>query len=781
MSGTQGVVSGNGQKAKHKAHNSKYKAHNSKRTAQNAIIEVSKIKFYQWIWILCLLGFTSTATAQEIVQNDLRAIYQLSIERAPDPILLDGQLNEQAWKQAQAASDFWVKFPRDDIKAERKTEVRATFDDKFLYISAVCYDTSFYVVQTLKRDSRFYEGDGFAVILDPVNQRANGFLFGVSPMNVQSEDLISATAFGELNFSWDNKWFSEVSRLPDRWIVEMAIPFKTLRFESDNNTWGINFFRNDLKTNQIHSWVQIPVNFEPTDIGYTGALIWNEVPKKTGTNISVIPYVTGSLYRDNDVTPPDNDNKFDGGLDAKVAITSSLNLDLTVNPDFSQIDVDVQQTNLTRFNLQFPERRPFFLENSDLFANFGTPPARPIFTRSIGLDENALPIPILYGARLSGNLTNDLRIGLMNLQTRSTDESHGQNYSIISFNQNILKRSVIKGYLTNRQTYKSGEGFDKNDYGRNAGLELNFRNVSGTWNPWVALHLSSKPGVQNSTFRNAGVSYSGRNLSYFIDYIGIDTDYYADMGFIPRLENYDAKNDTTIRMGFEHFYQNLGYTIRPKGGKINAHDFSVNTLLIFNPDWTLNERNSALEYIAQFRNTSELQARLENSDVRLLFSTRFTDGEPLPPGTYKYSNILAGYKTDARKAFAIETELQGGQFYNGHLYRYLFGVIYRRQPWGNFSVSVEQNNIRLPDPYGEENLLLINQRTEINFSNKIFWTTFLQYNTQQNNFNINSRLQWRYKNMSDFFLVYSDNYYSDPFMKNKNRGIVFKVNYWLTL
>lgn len=738
------------------------------------------MKRYLYI-ILSLLLFGQWGKAQS-AGKDMQDAYQLGLSRATGEMLVDGALTEDVWRNADTATDFWQKFPQDGLPAGRQTVVRMAYDDRFLYISAECYDTNYYVVQTLKRDSRFFEGDAFGLVLDPVNRRSNGFLFGVSPMNVQSEDLISASQFGDLNFSWDNKWFSAVQRHDDRWVVEMAIPFKTLRFEAGKDTWGINFFRYDLKRNEVSSWTEMPVNFDVQDLGYTGALHWDRSPAKPGANVSLIPYLSGSLYRNNEVEDPADETRFDGGFDAKVALTSSLNLDLTVNPDFSQIDVDIQQTNLTRFSLQFPERRPFFLENADLFADFGTPPARPIFTRSIGLDENALPIRILYGARLSGNIGNNSRIGLLNLQTRATDDRDAHNYSILSFNQSVLKRSLIKGYVTNRQAYLPGEGFNGNDYGRNAGLEFNYRNLSGTWNPWVAIHVSDKSGVGTSTFRNAGVRYSGRNLSYFIDYIGIGTNYYADMGFIPRLENYDAARDTVIRLGFEHIFNRLGYTIRPQGdGAFIAHEFTTSSRFIFNPDWTLNERRSTLDYSALFRNTGEFSFSVENYDNRLLFASRFTEGPPLPPARYEYTQFIAGYKSDARKAFALEAEMQGGQFYNGKLFRYLAGIIYRAQPWGNFSIAFEQNDLRLPEPYGDNKLSLINQRTEINFSNQLFWTTFLQYNTQRNNFNVNSRLQWRYQPMSDFFLVYTDNYFSDPFLQHKNRAIVFKWNYWLTL
>lgn len=748
-------------------------------------IAMSAVEHHGGRLLLALLAFLllPVRTGAQDAGTDPQETNRIRIQRASSPIVLDGLLGEAAWEEADVATDFWQKFPADGVPAPRKTEVRMTYDDRFLYLVAVCYDNGDYIVQTLKRDSRFFDGDAFGLVLDPVNRRTNGFLFGVSPYNVQSEDLLSQDSFGGLNFSWDNRWYSEVTQFDDRWIVEMAIPFKTLRFETGIETWGVNFFRNDIKNNAYHSWTPMPVNFRLTDLGYTGAMDWDRPPEKTGTNISLIPYVRTSHYTDKEVSPAEGATEFEAGLDAKLAVTSSLNLDLTVNPDFSQVDVDIQQTNLTRFSLRFPERRPFFLENNDLFTNYGTPPARPIFTRRMGLDENAQPVPILYGARLSGNLGKRLRIGLLNLQTRAEETRNGQNYTIATFNQSILKRSLIKGYVTNRQAFVKEAGFDYGDYGRNAGLEFNYLNLSGTWNVFGGIHLSDKPEFGLGSFRNLAVQHSGRNLSFFVDYFGIDNDYYADIGFIPRLDNYDAANDTIVHLGYEHLYSQVGYTWRPRGEHaVVAHGFNLRNRQDWLIDWEFNERSSSVDYEVQFRNTSEIGFSFEDNDTRLLFATAFTDGEPLPPGKYLYRNVSMAYESDERKALAFEGELQLGDFYNGSLNRYSAGLTYREQPWGNFSLTVEQNFLRLPEPFGSADLTLINQRSEVNFSNRIFWTTFLQYNTQADNFNINSRLQWRFAPMSDLFIVYSDNYLSSPFLQvNRNRGIVLKLNYWLTL
>ena len=167
--------------------------------------------------------------------------------------------------------------------------------------------------------------------------------------------------------------------------------------------------------------------------------------------------------------------------------------------------------------------------------------------------------------------------------------------------------------------------------------------------------------------------------------------------------------------------------------------------------------------------------------VHLLYATAFTDYDPLPKGNYHFGNYHINYQSDQRKKFIFNGGIRLGTFYNGKIQQYIAGIRFRAQPWGNFGVDFEQNDLKFPDPYGKASLFLIAPRIEINFNNSIFWTTFIQYNTQNDNININSRFQWRYKPMSDLFVVYTDNYFSDPFLKNRNRALVFKLNYWLNL
>jgi Domain of unknown function (DUF5916)/Carbohydrate family 9 binding domain-like len=725
--------------------------------------------------------------------------FQIKIKQAIEPIKIDGFIDELSWKNADVAKDFWQKFPKDNLKAIRQTEVRATYDEKFIYFAAICYDTSQYVIQTLKRDTRFFESDGFCVFLDPVNKRSNGFLFGVSPLNVQTEDLIAANT-EDLTFSWDNKWFSATKNYPDHWTVEIAIPLKTLRYDSKNTNWGVNFLRNDMKNFHINAWTHVPVQFLGIDLGYTGALIWDKAPGKQSLNASIIPYVSGSAVSNNEANEPTSTN-LKGGLDAKISLTPALNLDLTINPNFSQIEVDQQVTNLTRFKLFFPERRTFFLENDDIFSSYGAPPYRPFYSRTIGLDKNGQVIPIIGGIRLSGNLNKKLRIGIMNMQTQEIDTAlasikktavnPAQNFTALTFNQRIWSRSSIKGYVLNKQSFMSDAEKKHNPlehYGRNAGVELLLSDLSGKYILWGGHHLSMKPSLKDkNSFSQLSFNYAGKSLSFFLDMTNFEKNYYADMGFISRLESYAIKGkeysdgDTTIRAGFKQVYNSIDYNFRPDKSKINSHLFGFETYFATNPDGKIGEYNNRIRYFLNFRNTSSLKFRIDPQLIRLVNYTPLPTNKPLAPGSYNFIQYNIQYNSDARKKFAFSTNYLVGGFYNGSIQQYKFGVVFRQQPWGNFSINFEENKLKFPADYGNVILKLISPKTEINFSNKMFWTTFVQYNTQRNNLNINSRFQWRYSPMSDLFLVYTDNYFVDPNLKSRSRALVFKLNYWLSI
>jgi hypothetical protein len=723
--------------------------------------------------LICLLTIAQT-------KANLHHEFQQTIQPTKGPIKLDGILDESAWNTVQAVSQFYKKFPNDIGPPKKQTEVKYLYDEKNLYFAFKVYDSGTAIIKSLKRDIGHDGNDGVAIVLDPLNQRTNGFYFVVSALNVQSEDQLTGTTDDGPSFSWDAKWFSMTKDYGNYWIAEIAIPLKSIRYSSDNQNWGVNFVRIDAKNFEYSTWTRVGPNFRSYDLGYTGLMKWPTNPPASNNNVILLPYLTGGISEDKSNSKTERTANV--GFDAKIALNSSLNLDLTVNPDFSQVEVDNQVTNLTRFSIFLPERRAFFLENADLFAGFGIPPIRPFYSRTIGLDKEGNKIPILFGARLSGNLSPDVRIGAMNMQTGRKGDYAPENFSAFTWQKRVLKRSLIKAYFLNRENFISVEEEKKNPldkYGRNAGVTFEYSNPTGSFGYWANYNQSMKPTIKDlNNYAEAGLSYNGRNFGFVVDLANVDKNYYTDLGFVQRISNYDAERDTTIRIGFKHIFSEISYTLMPAKGKVGKMELKAQNYVVFNPDNSFNEVESSMELETNFKNASNLSLDISNNITNLLFPTSFTDGTPLPAKQYQYGQFRMSYVSDIRKLFGWVSEISVGQFYNGQLQSFGLGINWRNQPHLNLRINAQLNQIQLPGTYGSTRLVLIAPRIEYNFNTQLFWTTFIQYNTQSNNFNINSRLQYRYKPMSDFFLVYTDNYFTDPLFKSKNRALVFKISYW---
>lgn len=747
---------------------------------------------------LCLTGFLFCLFLPAWSQES----YALSIRKSPSPIRLDGLLDEEAWQQANVAKDFFQNFPFDTSFSVMKTEAMVCFDDQFLYIGAKVYQKrEDYIVSSLKRDFEGGTSDEFNVNIDPFNDKLNGFHFAVSPYNVQREGLIDNGA--NVNSDWDNKWYSQVSNGDDFWTLEMAIPFKTLRYKNNSagNTWRINFMRVALKENELSNWVPVPRQFDGVNLAFTGDLIWTEAPPQPGLNISLIPYITGRLERDFEFELPAEFSP-NGGADAKIALTPSLNLDLTINPDFSQVDVDRQITNLSRFELFFPERRQFFLENQDLFSMFGFPNSRPFFSRRIGLASGivkktntsgqivevprSLNVPILAGARLSGKLNPNWRIGLLNMTTGRVDDLNldPANYSVGVLQRKIFERSTIGAVFVNKENFAQqadgGYRHDANGYNRVAGLEYNLWSKDNKWEAELFYHRSFSAG-DNKDAQAAALflGYNTRKWRLFLPVQYIGSGHRADMGFVPR-------------PGFLATSPGFNYAMFPKrpevSKKIVQYGVGMDNDIIFNqPDYRLADRRHGLYAYMDFQGQSSIWAELSSEYIYLYFPFDPTNsgGKELPEGSdYTFNQIEAGFNSDQRSKFFFNVEVSGGEYFNGEILQAEGALNYRLQPIGIFALSFTYTDIALPDGYNSARFWLIGPQAELAFSRSLFFSAFLQYNTQANNVNINSRLQWRFRPVSDLFLVYTDNYLSDGFFMGprvKNRALVLKVTYWLNL
>ena len=719
------------------------------------------------------------------------------IQKTNASIRIDGILDEPVWGELDVAQNFNQYFPNDSTIANSQTEIRLTYDDQFLYFSAKMYNQSEdrdYVVSSFRRDYSGNQIDGISLLFDTFQDKTNAFQFGVNSYGVQREGLISG-GFGGTSWSWDNKWYAEAKQYPGYWVAEGAIPFKSLRFKEGKDQWNINFYRLDSEEGERSTWNKVPRNYSINSLAFMGILQWDQSLEKPGTNVSLIPYMATEVNRDyENVNQNKPDSKVNFGGDAKLAIGSGLNLDLTVNPDFSQVEVDRQVTNLDRFELFFPERRQFFLENADLFANFGHPYyAKTFFSRRIGIVNDTIndqlrPNKILYGARLSGKLDNNWRIGLLNMQTEAIEDINlpSFNYSVAAIQRKVFTRSNIGAIFTNKQSFDSptdNPDFDPHHYNRVLGFDYNLATAD---NKWIGKTMYQRSWDSDSTdaqeYAHAlWISYRGRDWQVDWAHTLVGEGYNAEVGFVPRnglfrIENVVARN----------FY--------PRSGIINIHQ----TQLYLETLWGETESTGedvksdqimAIDENIQFQNTAKLDFSLKRQYTYLLnsFDPTNTSGQELPTDSeYTYHFIRIKYTSDLRKTLSYSLTGQIGEYFNGKRYRIGGDIGYRIQPFAAFNLNFNYNKLVMPTPYNSADLVLIGSRIDLTMTRKLFLTSFLQYNTQGENFNINTRLQWRFKPVSDLFIVYTDNYATmdsqqEFALQEKNRALVIKLTYWLNL
>jgi hypothetical protein len=713
------------------------------------------------------------------------------LKQTQEAISIDGVLNEAVWQNTPKTSRFWQQFPYDTALAITKTEVMMTYDSKNIYVAAICYDTfpGEHIVTSLKRDFTFSANDAFAIYIDPFNDKINGFSFAVNPYGAQFEGLLQNGGSFGVSTDWDNKWFSETTRHKGYWVAEFKIPFKTIRYKKEIATWGVNFSRNNQKINERSTWSFVPRNFGISSLAYTGKLVWDKTPPKAGLNISLIPYAITS-FNENYTAGNGGLQTADAGFDAKVSVTPSLNLDLTVNPDFSQVDVDRQVTNLTRFSLFFPERRQFFIENSDLFSRFGFSKIRPFFSRRIGL-SNGRNIPIIAGARLSGKLNKNWRIGAMNIQTGAFDKEgatfNPENFTVAAVQRQVFTRSNIGAIVVNKQNL-GGKDSTAQPFNRVVGIDYDLASADNKWQGKFFFHHSFSPNQPTNAYAHASwIRYSTPEwfLMWNHEYVG--DKYNAEVGFVPRQSVYDGVRMINVPMTYWRTEPEITRAFYPKNSPIYTVKVGVYFSAYADSSFRVNDVATVPYVQLSFLNTAEFSVKYVNNFTYLYFpiDVTSTGNTPLPVGGYNYGNTEVAFSSNRRKLFNFYTFVSGGRFFNGRRISYGGAINYRVQPWANFSLDYRTDEIDLPQPYGYTNLTLIGPKLEFTFSRSVFFTTFIQYNTQIDNVNINTRLQWRFAPMSDLFIVWGDNYLPSPndrFLPDfriRNRALVAKLVYWL--
>ena len=719
---------------------------------------------FNHIFTICLICFSLDLSAQSLTPN--RDSYQLRAIRVEQPVEIDGALDEEIWSLSQRAKDFYRVLPIDTGFASAQTEVMVAFDETQLYMALICHDTTQgkRPVESLRRDFSFGLNDNFLAFIDTYNDQTNGFSFGISAAGAQWEGLQANGGFVSLD--WDCKWRSAIVNHPDKWVAEFAIPFRSIRYQEGVKEWGINFSRLDLKQNEKSSWAPVPRQFQTANLAYTGTLVFEEAPPKLGTRFSLIPYVSGAISRDFEDSDSQTEFSTDAGFDAKVTLSTSMNLDLTVNADFSQVEVDRQVTNLDRFELFFPERRQFFLENSDLFASLGSEEIRPFFSRRIGLNS-----PVRAGARLSGKIGQDWRLGLMNIQTGSEGSLSANNFSVAVLQKKILSRSNVGVFFVNRQrtTDINDSTYTGSAFNRVAGIDFNLASADNRWTGKFFYHQAFTPeGLSNDLALSAQAEYATQawQVSYGQAYVGAG--YQAEVGFVRR-------------RGFHRLNPAAQYRFYPPNSRLANHGPTVEMTQFFNTDFDQTDREIELGYTFNWLNRSSFTIEGEDGFVKLQapFDPTNTGRDTLATGSeYTWKEIAVIYNSDARKLFNYELETRYGGFFNGDRWSIGGAINYRVQPYGSLALVASYNKLSFPDPFEDVDLVLIGPRLDITFTDKLFLTTFLQYNDQIDNVNVNVRFQWRYAPVSDLFVVYTDNSFPNQW-QTKNRALVAKVSYWL--
>lgn len=702
-----------------------------------------------------------------------------------DNITVDGILNESEWTLADEGFDFIQFFPTDSVPANNQTRFKILYSDSFLYIGATAYaENNEFVVSSLKRDFSGTSNDNITFILDTFNDETNGYFFGVTPYGVKRDGLISLGGGSRngFNLNWDSKWQADAKIYENHYTVELAIPLNSLRFIEGQTSWRFRPYRWNIQNNEQSTWVKVPQNLLLATLAYTGEIRFEKPLGKSKKKLSFIPYINTSVdknYIDN------NSNEFfKRGIDSKISIGNSLNLDITVNPDFSNVEVDDIITNITRFELRLPEKRQFFLDNSDLFENFGNTfnEAKPFFSRRIGLarnkEGNLIQNDIKAGIRLSGKIDENWRVGLLNIQTEVDEKNEiaSNNNSMFAIQRKVGKRSDIGAFIVSRESTGNYSFLKPEDkYNRVFGVDYNYISPDDVLRGKLYFHKSTQPNdKKGNTSMQGTITYQPKGWFIIEDFVYIDKDFRADLGFVPR-------ND------FFKWGNGIGKFIYPKKGNFNSHEIRLLNINYWNAsgDKIRTDSSNSLRWEGIFKNESRFEFSITNNYIYLsnpFDPTRKKDATPLPGGVgYKFNGVTTNFRTGSTNLFTYSLGGRFGGFFNGKITSLEGQINYRFQPYTNISLLLDYNKIRLPKPYSSADIFFATARAEITFNKSLFWNTLLQFSNQIDNFGINSRLQWRFAPLSDLYLVYNDNYITNETFSPRYRSLSLKLTYWLDL
>jgi hypothetical protein len=685
--------------------------------------------------VLCCAFSAPEASAQAIEEGKR----QVRVLRVATPPVLDGVLDEPAWQLADVADRFIQRDPQEGEPATEPTEVRILTDGSSLYLGVHCFDSdpSGIIARELRRDN-VSNDDVFSLVLDAFHDHRNGVFLRVTPLGNQADALITDEA--GVNYNWDERWEVE-SRIHDKgWSLEIRIPFKALRFNAsaEDLVFGLDFSRVVRRKNEFSYWTNYRRSHRFYQMSQSGHLV-GLGQTDGGLRLRVKPYLnTQAVNRG--VGSPETEFRGKLGLeDVKVPITSGLTLDLTVNPDFAQTEVDDQIVNFDRVPVLFPEKREFFLEGAGVFEVPGLDSGvRPYHSRRVGLSDGRT-VPIIAGAKLSGRIGSRYRLGLMTMQTEGFDGRPGENFSVLRLKRDILARSSLGLFATNRQD----RGGDRSLM---TGVDQNlvfFRHL--TMNGLLARSFSSDgDGEEDGVLWGAGWDWTSSLISAGFDYISVDDAFRADVGFLQR---------TGVRKYRPHFL----LSPRLSGGPIRQYSFGID-LDQFRRLQANRLETEVYEFLApeiMFSDASLLRFSPARTTEVLDEPLRLAGGLLVPPGKYEWWSLPAYYELNPAWKFTGSLQYRYDRDY--------FGGGGQRQVWNlrptirfNANVSSEigyaRTRVRLPGGR-PVTVHVMNSRFNVAFSRRWTTSTLAQYSTTRSLLGVNFRLRYNYRPGDDLYLV----------------------------
>jgi len=738
------------------------------------------------------LAITSAAAAQQppdpvepavITRNEARQATVRAVQLT-EPLRIDGKLDEAVYSETQPLTDFIQTLPRNGEEPTERTEAWVMFDGSNFYVAARCWDSAppnKWIANEMRRDAnQVRQNDHFGFMIDTFHDRRNGYVFYSNPVGGRID--LSEADEGNSNSDWNPVWEVRTGRFEGGWTIEMAIPFKSIRYMSGSGqTWGIQMRRAIRRKNEWVHLTPLPTVMGGAQgffrISAAATLVGLELPPAS-RNIELKPYGITRSTTDRIVKPAvNNDGAADFGIDAKYGITANLTADFTYNTDFAQVEVDEQQVNLTRFNIQLPEKREFFLEGRGIFSfaafpttgsgggNGGTSTSTTpllFYSRRIGLNANRV-IPIDVGGRVNGKV-GDFSLGLLNITTSDDEVSRTPqtNFSVVRVKRDVFRRSAVGAMLTNRTESASKPGASNQGYG-----------VDGIFNFFSDLTLGGYYSRTSTTdVKGDDESYQAR-VDYSPDLYGVQFEQ-VKVG-----DTYNPEIGFLRRRAFDRSFGELRYSPRPKNLKgIRQITMTGGVEYIEGSTTGLMESRSQTGRFNVERENSD-QFSVEGGTNYELLPGPFNvaTGVIIPPGGYNFNDVTFRYAFGQQRRMSGTVAYQTGEFYDGTIHAVTVSGA-RVSVMTRLSVepSVSVNDVTLP--YGDFRTTVLRARSDYAFSPRMFASGLVQYSSNDRIFSSNFRFRWEYLPGSELFVVYTDErdtaYPGYPELRN--RAFVVKIN-----